>query len=70
MKETIDAVQRKRMTSAIGALEGLICLVNKDKNIRIDYPTKKVKELQDAIGLSTGNNLELVEYFESMELVI
>jgi hypothetical protein len=58
------------MTSAIGALEGLICLVNKDKNIRIDYPTKKVKELQDAIGLSTGNNLDLVEYFESMELVI
>lgn len=58
------------MTSAIGALEGLICLVNKDKNIRKDYPTKKVKELQDAIGLSTGNNLDLVEYFESMELVI
>ena len=61
---------KKSMTSAIGALEGLICLVNKDKNIRIDYPTKKVKELQDAIGLSTGNNLDLVEYFESMELVI
>ena len=61
---------RKSMTSAIGALEGSICLVNKDKNIRIDYPTKKVKELQDAIGLSTGNNLGLVEYFESMELVI
>ena len=61
---------RKSMTSAIGALEGSICLVNKDKNIRIDYPTKKVKELQDAIGLSTGNNLGLVEYFESMELPI
>ena len=61
---------RKSMTSAIGALEGSICLVNKDKNIRIDYPTKKVKELQDAIGLSTGDNLGLVEYFESMELVI
>jgi len=61
---------KKSMTSAIGALEGSICLVNKDKNIRIDYPTKKVKELQDALGLSTGNNLGLVEYFESMELAI
>ena len=58
------------MTSTIGALEGSICLVNKEKNIRIDYPTKKVKELQEAIDLSTGNNLGLVEYFESMGLPI
>ena len=61
---------KKSMTSAIGALEASICLVNKDKNIRIDYPTKKVKDLQAVIDLSTGNNLGLVEYFESMELVI
>jgi len=60
---------KKSMTSAIGALEGSICLVNQDKNIRIDYPTKKVKELQ-VIDLSTGNNLSLVEYFKSMELAI
>ncbi len=61
---------KKSMTSVIGALEESICLVNKYKNIRIDYPTKKVKELQDALGLSTGNNLGLAEYFKSMDLDI
>ena len=30
----------------------------------------EVKELQEAIDLSTGNNLGLVEYFESMGLPI
>ena len=61
---------KKSMTSVIGALEASMCLVNKDKNIRIDYPTKKVKELQNTIPLSAGNNIALDEYFESMGLKI
>ena len=40
------------------------------RGIRIDYPSKKVKELQEVIDLSIGNNLSLVEYFKSMELAI
>ena len=61
---------KKSMTSAIGALEASICLVNKQKRIRVDYPTKKVKDLQSAIKLTTANNVGIDDYFRSMELLV
>ena len=61
---------RKSMTSAIGAMEASICLVNKQKRIIVDYPTKKVKELQSSLKLTTESNINLNDYFKDLNLVV
>ncbi len=61
---------KKSMTSAIGAMESSMCLVSRQKKIQVEYPTKKVKELQTALKLSKENNIGLTDYFESMSLLI
>ena len=61
---------KKSMTSAIGAMEASMCLVNRQKKIQVEYPTKKVKELQELLKLSTKNNVGLTDYFKSMSLLI
>jgi hypothetical protein len=60
----------KSMTSAIGAMDASICLVNNQKRITVDYPTKKIKEIQDSLKLTQESNIVLDEYFKEMKLVI
>ena len=61
---------KKSMTSAIGAMEASMCLVDKKKRIQVEYPTKKVKELQTLLDLPTKNNMELSDYFKSMSMPV
>jgi len=53
------------MTSAIGKLEGLMCMVDRSNRIVIDYPTTKVKKLRKEIKLTTENNINLETYFKN-----
>ena len=61
---------KKSMTSAIGAMEASICLVNNQKKVIVDYPTKKVKELRDSLNLTKDSSISLDDYFRNMMLVI
>ena len=61
---------KKSMTSAIGAMESQMCMVDRNQRIQIEYPMKKVKELQSVLSLPRETNIGMNDYFKKMALLV
>ena len=61
---------KKSMTSAIGAMESQMCMVDRNQRIQIEYPMKKVKEFQSVLSLPRETNIGMNDYFKKMALLV
>lgn len=67
-----ENVNKNKLSTSkvVGILESLICFVDRNNKIQIDYPMKKMNELREKFSLTTDNNIELNEYFKKFGLPV